>query len=349
MWLRQVSLCRRRASCATSISGWLESNKMSLLARDSKCLCGDDKKRVQVDERQPKGRRRRRRRRRRGGGGGSEKEKEKAQSLAWLPLLLAFLLCCAHQLPAQVAGLVQVPNRHTVASIPGDLVLGLLVPVHERPSPKQAQTRTCGSVREQYGIQRVEAAFRTIDSINADQSILANITLGVEIRDSCWHSPIALEQSIEFIRDAMAASELSGQSAAAAGQLRVIGGGSAGYQSAAAPPPPFAATSPSDVCQQPATASRLPAKKVKNLVGVVGPASSGDTVQVSAARAGLIDVAARACAELIGARSALRSTASNKLTPSNAPSPALSRRSGSKLAPIVQHAPSRLLGNLARP
>ena len=194
--------------------------------------------------------------------------------------------------------LVQVPNRHTVASIPGDLVLGILVPVHERPSAKQAQTRTCGSVREQYGIQRVEAAFKTIDSINADPNILPNITLGIEIRDSCWHSPIALEQSIEFIRDAMAASEqqppAAGSSAAILMQqqqqlhqqqqqqmISKLASDSAQLISEQDVSALCAPLVRQQQQQQQASQLQLQAqKKIKNLVGVVGPASSGDTVQV---------------------------------------------------------------------
>jgi hypothetical protein len=35
--------------------------------------------------------------------------------------------------------------------------------------------------------------------VNANQSILPNITVGYQIRDSCWYAPVALEQTIEFI------------------------------------------------------------------------------------------------------------------------------------------------------
>lgn len=174
-----------------------------------------------------------------------------------------------------------VASRHTVASLPGQLVLGVLVPVHERPSLTQAQTRTCGPVREQYGIQRVEAALKTIDYINSNSKILPNITLGLEIRDSCWYSPIALEQSIEFIRDAMAASEQRDEQA-----------------SYVTPPPsasaalaiPLTTSQPvPKLCeplwakqqhQQQQQLQQQASKRVKNIVGVVGPASSGDTVQV---------------------------------------------------------------------
>ncbi|KFM78657.1 Metabotropic glutamate receptor 1, partial [Stegodyphus mimosarum] len=89
------------------------------------------------------------------------------------------------------------------AIIPGDIMIGALFSVHHAPGQKQAQSRTCGDIREQYGLQRVEASFQTVDEINRNETLLPNITLGIEIRDSCWYSPIALDQSIEFIRDAI--------------------------------------------------------------------------------------------------------------------------------------------------
>jgi ABC-type branched-subunit amino acid transport system substrate-binding protein len=33
--------------------------------------------------------------------------------------------------------------------------------------------------------------------------LLRNITLGVEVRDSCWYAPIALQQTIELIRESI--------------------------------------------------------------------------------------------------------------------------------------------------
>lgn len=44
---------------------------------------------------------------------------------------------------------------------------------------------------------------KTIDEINKDPNLLRNITLGVEIRDSCWYAPIALQQTIELIRESI--------------------------------------------------------------------------------------------------------------------------------------------------
>ncbi|KAM4522388.1 metabotropic glutamate receptor 1 isoform 1-T1 [Odontesthes bonariensis] len=91
----------------------------------------------------------------------------------------------------------------SVARMDGDVIIGALFSVHHQPSAEKVAERKCGEVREQYGIQRVEAMFHTLDRINSDPNLLPNISLGCEIRDSCWHSSVALEQSIEFIRDSL--------------------------------------------------------------------------------------------------------------------------------------------------
>ncbi|XP_020495483.2 glutamate receptor, metabotropic 5a [Labrus bergylta] len=101
----------------------------------------------------------------------------------------------------------QNTERRVLAHIPGDIIIGALFSVHHQPPADKVHERKCGAVREQYGIQRVEAMMHTLDRINADPSILPNITLGCEIRDSCWHSAVALEQSIEFIRDTLVSNE----------------------------------------------------------------------------------------------------------------------------------------------
>lgn len=98
-------------------------------------------------------------------------------------------------------------ERRVLAHIPGDIIIGALFSVHHQPPADKVHERKCGAVREQYGIQRVEAMMHTLDRINADPTILPNITLGCEIRDSCWHSAVALEQSIEFIRDTLVSSD----------------------------------------------------------------------------------------------------------------------------------------------
>ncbi|RUS80043.1 hypothetical protein EGW08_012213, partial [Elysia chlorotica] len=89
----------------------------------------------------------------------------------------------------------------------GDAIIGALFPLHHQPSLKTAYSRQCSTIREQYGIQRVEVFLMTIERINRDPDLLPNITLGWDIRDTCWYSPIALENSIDFIKDAIASQQ----------------------------------------------------------------------------------------------------------------------------------------------
>lgn len=98
------------------------------------------------------------------------------------------------------------------AFVNGDLIIGVLLPLHHQPKQKRSVVNNalvCGEIREMYGIQRVEVTFRTLDMINNDTSILPNITLGVEIRDTCWYAPVALQQSIELIRDSISPASAS--------------------------------------------------------------------------------------------------------------------------------------------
>uniref|UniRef100_A0A3B3QPR8 Metabotropic glutamate receptor 5 n=1 Tax=Paramormyrops kingsleyae TaxID=1676925 RepID=A0A3B3QPR8_9TELE len=138
----------------------------------------------------------------------------------------------------------QSNERRVVAHVPGDIIIGALFSVHHQPPADKVHERKCGPVREQYGIQRVEAMLHTLDRINADNKILPNITLGCEIRDSCWHSAVALEQSIEFIRDSLVSSEEE------EGLVR---------------------------CTE---SSTTPTRGKKPIVGVIGPGSSSVAIQV---------------------------------------------------------------------
>uniref|UniRef100_A0A2K5U693 Receptor ligand binding region domain-containing protein n=1 Tax=Macaca fascicularis TaxID=9541 RepID=A0A2K5U693_MACFA len=105
--------------------------------------------------------------------------------------------------PGRKVLLAGASSQRSVARMDGDVIIGALFSVHHQPPAEKVPERKCGEIREQYGIQRVEAMFHTLDKINADPVLLPNITLGSEIRDSCWHSSVALEQSIEFIRDSL--------------------------------------------------------------------------------------------------------------------------------------------------
>lgn len=56
------------------------------------------------------------------------------------------------------------------------------------------------------GIQRVEALLYMLDKINNKNitRLLPGIKLGIDIRDECWDSSIALEETIDFIKDTIA-------------------------------------------------------------------------------------------------------------------------------------------------
>ena len=92
----------------------------------------------------------------------------------------------------------------------GDLIIGALLPVHEQPNDtvQSSSKRKCGSIRDQYGVQRVEALLYLLDKINNKSTIniLPGIKLGLEIRDECWDASIALEETIDFIKETISTS-----------------------------------------------------------------------------------------------------------------------------------------------
>lgn len=61
----------------------------------------------------------------------------------------------------------------------------------------------CGAVKEEKGVQRLEAMLYALDEINGDLELLPNTTLGALILDSCSSETYALDQSMEFMRSYM--------------------------------------------------------------------------------------------------------------------------------------------------
>ncbi|KAG7265840.1 hypothetical protein CRUP_010482 [Coryphaenoides rupestris] len=149
-----------------------------------------------------------------------------------------------------------------VARMDGDVIIGALFSVHHQPSAERVAERKCGEIREQYGIQRVEAMFHALDRINADPNLLPNVTLGCEIRDSCWHSSVALEQSIEFIRDSLISIRDEKDKDGGTPRWCVQEGGAPPGQSPSPPPRP------------------PPPSTKKPIAGVIGPGSSSVAIQV---------------------------------------------------------------------
>ncbi|VEL22396.1 unnamed protein product [Protopolystoma xenopodis] len=131
-------------------------------------------------------------------------------------MLFIYILQCLTEASSQMR---QRPRNRSIshhftrktARIDGDIMIGCLFPIHEQPTLNSTRSRKCGAVREQYGIQRIEALVKAVREINDDHTILPNITLGLDIRDTCWYAPIALEQSIDFIRNALTYMENEGR------------------------------------------------------------------------------------------------------------------------------------------
>ena len=158
----------------------------------------------------------------------------------WAQLPLCLLLSLSGPwVPSSLGKPKGHPHMNSIR-IDGDITLGGLFPVHGRGSEGKA----CGELKKEKGIHRLEAMLFALDRINNDPDLLPNITLGCEIRDSCWHSAVALEQSIEFIRDSLISSEEE------EGLVRCVDGSSSSFRSK------------------------------KPIVGVIGPGSSSVAIQV---------------------------------------------------------------------
>ncbi|XP_065222322.1 metabotropic glutamate receptor 1-like [Planococcus citri] len=107
----------------------------------------------------------------------------------------------------QCRGSLKVPGigekQKRSGFIEGDFIIGALFPVHEQPLLKAGGTDPlkCGEIRERFGIQRIEAAFFAIESINNDTNILPKIPLGIHIRDGCSSESVVLHQTIKLIEE----------------------------------------------------------------------------------------------------------------------------------------------------
>ena len=60
---------------------------------------------------------------------------------------------------------------------------------------------SCGEIKKERGIQRLEAMLFAIDHINNKTSILPGIRLGAKVFDTCDRDTIALEKCINFVSD----------------------------------------------------------------------------------------------------------------------------------------------------
>lgn len=80
-----------------------------------------------------------------------------------------------------------------VAQVPGDIILGGLMMVHERDD-----RLVCGKIMPQGGIQALECMLFTIDYINR-RDILP-VQIGAYVLDDCDKDTYGLEQAVDFIK-----------------------------------------------------------------------------------------------------------------------------------------------------
>nr|XP_018899855.1 PREDICTED: metabotropic glutamate receptor 2-like isoform X1 [Bemisia tabaci]XP_018899864.1 PREDICTED: metabotropic glutamate receptor 2-like isoform X1 [Bemisia tabaci] len=90
------------------------------------------------------------------------------------------------------------------AEIPGDLILGGLMMVHERED-----SRACGPVMPQGGVQALETMLYTLDRINAETEKF-KVTLGAHILDDCDKDTYGLEMALDFIKGSLSNIEDGG-------------------------------------------------------------------------------------------------------------------------------------------
>ncbi|KAK3741103.1 hypothetical protein QZH41_013926, partial [Actinostola sp. cb2023] len=121
-----------------------------------------------------------------------------------------------------------------------DITLGGLFPVHHRRNNIFGQS--CGDIDSERGIHRLEAMLYAIAEVNKNGSLLPNVTLGARARDTCGQDTIALEESLEFVTDALVSRNPS----------KCLHSGSA-----------------------------PPSNKSQTIVGVIGAASSTISIQVA--------------------------------------------------------------------
>lgn len=78
------------------------------------------------------------------------------------------------------------------AFIPGNLTIGALIAVNLPGKDGQ-----CSVVNSFLGMEVLEALLYSIDQINANQSLLPNITLGVKAYDTCASETAALDRAVK--------------------------------------------------------------------------------------------------------------------------------------------------------
>ena len=78
-----------------------------------------------------------------------------------------------------------------------DFVIGMLIPVH---SPlANSSGGKCSNTVTARGVERVEMLLYAIDCINSDPDLLPNVTLGYDIRDTCFSENVAIDEALDLL------------------------------------------------------------------------------------------------------------------------------------------------------
>ena len=75
-----------------------------------------------------------------------------------------------------------------------DIVIGGMVRIHDSENGKCTD-----KIIEHKSVENLEAMLYAIDKINNDSSLLANLTIGYDIRDTCVSQSVALDEAIDII------------------------------------------------------------------------------------------------------------------------------------------------------
>ena len=78
-----------------------------------------------------------------------------------------------------------------------DFILGGLFPIHSEEASSGGAR--CGEVRTLTGLNLMEAMVFALDTINADDNLLPNVTLGYDIRDTCYADKTGLDEALDLI------------------------------------------------------------------------------------------------------------------------------------------------------
>ena len=78
-----------------------------------------------------------------------------------------------------------------------DFVLGGLFPIHATAASSGGGK--CGEVRVEGGVEEMEAMLFALDHVNSDPNLLQNLTLGYDIRDTCYSENIGLDEALDMI------------------------------------------------------------------------------------------------------------------------------------------------------